>query len=149
MKHYGYIALLFLLLLCNRQTAIAQSRNTLVITNDHLVLQLDLKSSSKELDSALKVAGISGSNAQKILKGDFTAFTNDGWKQTKRVNNLVSFERSLADLNNNPQSEPYRITARLPRFDGEPGYPQNVKFGINNYAKITAYELSSGLTRFI
>jgi len=114
-----------------------------------LVLQLDLKSSSKELDSALKVAGISGSNAQKILKGDFTAFTNDGWKQTKRVNNLVSFERSLADLNNNPQSEPYQITARLPRFDGEPGYPQNVKFGVNNYAKITVYELSSGLTRFI
>jgi hypothetical protein len=148
MKFFGSIAFLFLLLLSSRQTAIAQSHNTLIIAGDHLVLALDLKSSSKQLDSVLKVAGINSSGA-KILRGDFSALANDGWKETKRENNLVEFNRSLSGLNDNSQSEPYRITTRLPRFDGEPGYPEKVKFGINNYAKVTVFELSSGLTRFI
>jgi 1,4-alpha-glucan branching enzyme len=129
--------------------AVAQNRNTLVIAEDRLILKIDLHSSKQELDSILKIAGISGSNAEKILKGDFSALSADGWNMAGNENSVVQFERSLIDLNYNPQSEPYWITTRIPQIDGKPGYPAKVNYGINKYAKITVYELSSGFTRFI
>ena len=49
----------------------------------------------------------------------------------------------------NPQSRPFKISTLIPSLNGKPGYPADVKYGINKYAKITVYELSSGLARFI
>src|SRR5471030_2054124 len=149
MKIKGYLAFIGLLLFCGIQVAIAQKHNTLIIASDHLILQFDLQSSKSELDSMLKVAGISRSGPDKILAGDFKAIIDDGWNMTSRQGNLVEFDRSLTDLNNNPQSEPYRITTHIPHLDGKPGYPAPTKYGVNKYAKITVYELSTGLTRFI
>ena len=138
-----------LLLLCSMQIAIAQKRNALSIAVDHLVLKLDLKSSKNEIDSALKIAGISGTDAGKVLSGDFGAIINDGWTMASRQDNLIEFDRSLVDLNANPQSRPYMITSFLPDSSGKPGYPGEVKYGVNSYSKATVYELASGLTRFI
>jgi hypothetical protein len=149
MRFYGHITIVLLLLLCSMNKAIAQKRNTLIIAEDRLVLQIDLQSSKIELDSILKIAGVSSSNAEKVLKGDFSGLNADGWKETGHENSIVNFERSLVDLNNNQQSKPWQITTRIPQIDGKPGYPAKVNYGINRYAKITAYELSSGFTRFI
>jgi hypothetical protein len=149
MKRTGYIAVILVLLLSGINNAIAQNRNNLVITDDHLTLQIDIKSPPKVLDSMLEIAGISKSAGPKVSKGDFTALSNDGWNVAGQENNIVRFERPLTDLNNNPQSRPYFITTRIPHIEGKPGYPNVVKYGVNKFAKLTVYELSSGLTRFI
>ena len=149
MRRTGHIVIILLLLLCGIDVAIAQTRNTLIIAQDRLILQMDLKSPKKELDSVLKIAGVTNFNTARIINGDFSVLVNDGWNVASHENSLVRFDRSLTDLNNNPQSEPYLITTMIPQIEGKPGYPDQVKYGVNKYAKITVYELSSGLTRFI
>ena len=114
-----------------------------------MTLQLDLRSSKKAIDSILNIAGIDATGIHKIQTGDYSVLNNDGWRETKLENNIIEFERSLQDLNNNPQSRPLQITTRIDMFDVKPGYPETVKFGVNKYNKITVYELASGLTRFI
>ena len=149
MRHAKYIGLFWLLLFCSMQAALAQRRNTLRIANDRLVLVIDLKSPPAEVDSVLTIAGIGGAKAATVKKGDFSAINNDGWQMTSRQDDIVQFERLLTEVNYNPQSRPFQITAEIPSIDGKPGYPAEVKYGVNKYAKITVYELSSGLTRFI
>jgi hypothetical protein len=149
MRRPGFIVIVLILLFSSIRTAIAQKRNTLTIADDHLVLRIDLKSSRKELDSILEVAGISKSTAAKLLKGDFTAINDDGWNISERQLDIIEFDRPLADLNNNPQSSPWQITTRIEQIAGRPGYPENIVYGVNKFAKITVYELPTGLTRFI
>lgn len=149
MRRGRYILIVFVLLISSMKTAVAQNQNTLFIAQDHLVLQIDLNSPRKELDSILKIAGLSISITGKVLKGDFTDISKDGWNMAERKNDVVRFERSLAVLNDNPQSTPYEITTHIPDFDGKPGYPAKVEYGVNRYAKATVFGLSSGLTRFI
>jgi 1,4-alpha-glucan branching enzyme len=149
MKRPGYIVVMLILLFSSIGTAVAQKRNTLTIADDRLVLRIDLKSPRKELDSILEVAGIGASFAQNILRGDFTAMSNDGWNISERQADIIQFNRPLTDLNNNPQSSPYLITTRIEQTAGRPGYPENILYGVNKFAKITIYELQSGLTRFI
>lgn len=149
MRRSGYIILFFVLLLSSVKTVFAQSRNNLFIQNDVLVLELDVNSPAPLLDSILKVAGVSAENTPKIKAGDFKPMADDGWSLIMRNGNLVTFNRPLAELNDNPQDMPLRITVNLPQFDGEPGYPKDVKYGINRFKKNTVYGLSSGLTRFV
>jgi hypothetical protein len=149
MRSGRYTLIVFVLLLSSVKTAVAQTQNKLFIASDRLILQIDLKSPPKQLDSILKIAGVSGTNAQKVLKEDFAAIKNDGWNITERKNDVIRFDRSLTVLNDNPQSAPYQITTHIPDFDGKPGYPAKIDYGINKYAKATVFGLSSGLTRFI
>lgn len=144
-----HIIIAFTVLLSCIKSADAQQRNLLVITGDHLVLQLDLQSPRKSLDSILEVAGIGAQHLEKILKGDFASLKNDGWSMSIQQNAVIRFDKPLSDLDENPQDKPYLITTRLKQFGGKPGYPAQVKYGINRYRKITVFELSSGLTRFI
>ncbi len=149
LKRKGQIAIILLLLVCGIGNAIAQKRNALTITEDRLILKLDLQSPKKQIDSILKIAGISGTDAGKVLQSDFTAIRNDGWNMAERNGSVVKFNRSLSVINDNPQSRSWQITSQIQSIDGQPGYPQAVAYGVNKYAKITVYELSSGLTRFI
>ncbi|MCR8557130.1 hypothetical protein KXD93_05730 [Mucilaginibacter sp. BJC16-A38] len=128
---------------------IAVAQNNLFIARDHLVLQIDLKTSDKELDSIFKIAGVSKSNAQKLLKGNYNSIKEDGWDLATHENKIIRFDRSLSGLNENPQDAPFEITTHLPEFAGEPGYPVDVKYGVNKYAHATVFALPSGLTRFI
>jgi len=148
-KRPGYIVVILVLLFSSIGTAVGQKRSALTIADDHLVLRIDLKSSKKELDSILEVAGISKSTAVKLLKGDFAAINDEGWNISERQLDIIQFERPLTDLNNNPQSSPWQITTRIEQTAGRPGYPENIVYGINKFAKITVYELPTGLTRFI
>jgi hypothetical protein len=137
------------LLLSNIKTAMAQNRNTLSINNDRLILQIDLQSPKRALDSILNIAGVSTTNSERVSKGDFTALEKDGWTNSGRQNNVIRFEKSLNVLNDNPQNNPYVISLQIPQLDGKPGYPAEVKYGVNKFAKTTIYELPSGLTRFM
>jgi len=148
-RQIGNILVIWVLLLGGMNVACAQKRNVLIIAEDHLVLQIDLKSPQKELDSIFRIAGISKGMAGKVLKGDFGALDADGWNMTSREGSVVRFNRSLSDLNANPQTKPYLITTRIPQIDGAPGYPEGVNYGVNKFANVAVYLLSSGLTRFI
>ncbi len=148
MKRCGYIVIIAVLFLSNIKTAMAQSQNTLSIDHDHLILQIDLQSPRKSLDSILNIAGVNA-NAAQVQKGDFTALDKDGWTNLGRQNNIVRFDKSLNVLNDNPQVNPYVISLQIPQLDGKPGYPAQVKYGVNKFAKTTIYELPSGLTRFM
>ena len=148
-RGYGYIVFIAVLLLSNIQTAIAQSRNYLRITDDnHLVLQMDIQSPKKTLDSILTIAGVS-TTADQIQKANFTAFDKDGWTVVDHEGSLYHFDRALEKLNENPPKDPYIISLQIPQIEGKPGYPAQVNYGVNRFAKITVYQLPSGLTRFI
>ncbi len=149
MKRPGYIVVILVLLFSSMGTAVAQKRNTLSIADDHLVLRIDLKSSKKELDSIMEVAGISKRTAARLLRGDFAAINDEGWNISERQLDIIELDRPLTGLNNNPQSSPSMITTRIEQTAGRPGYPENIAYGINKFAKITVYELANGLTRFI
>src|ERR1700761_4434259 len=103
----GHIVLITLLLLCSIKAAMAQNRNSLSISSDHLTLQIDLQSSQSSLDSILNIAGINTANSARILKVDFTVLGKDGWELAERQDNIARFERSLNSLNVNPQDNPY------------------------------------------
>jgi hypothetical protein len=62
---------------------------------------------------------------------------------------LYHFDRSLEKLNDNPPKNPYTISLKIPQINGKPGYPADVKYGINRFSKVTVYQLPSGLTRFM
>src|ERR1700744_2778977 len=144
-----YIMVITVLFLSSISTAMAQNHNTLSIYNDRLTLQIDLQSSQKALDSILSIAGLNTFNARQILKGDYSALEKDGWTKVSSEDNIVRFDRPLSELNDNPQSSPYAISLQIPQLDGKPGYPAEVKYGVNNFSKTTVLSLSSGLTRFI
>jgi type 1 glutamine amidotransferase len=148
-RRCGYIMIITVLLLSSIRTAMAQNRNSLTINNDRLTLQLDLQSSQKELDSILSIAGLNAPNAKQIIQGDYSALDKDGWTKVSSENNIVRFDRPLSELNNNPQSSPFIISLQIPQLDGKPGYPAEVKYGVNGFLKTTVLNLSSGLTRFI
>ena len=148
-RRCGYIMIITVLLLGSIKTAMAQNRNTLTINSDRLTLQIDLQSSQKELDSILTIAGLITPNVRQILKGDYSALDKDGWTKISNENNIVRFDRPLSGLNDNPQNSPYAISLQIPQLDGKPGYPAEVKYGVNSFSKTTVLNLSSGLTRFI
>src|ERR1700759_1860819 len=100
-KRLGYIIVMAILLFSSIRPAMAQSRNSLRITNDdHLLLQMDLQSSKKTLDSILSIAGVSA-KPEQLQKGDFSAVTKDRWRLVEHHDNIVRFDRSLNELNNN------------------------------------------------
>jgi hypothetical protein len=148
MRRAKYIGIMLILLICSVRTVFAQKRNALVIAADRLVLTIDLKSTPAEIDSLLNVAGIS-TKAATVKKGDFKAINSDGWQLASRKDDQLQFERLLTEVNYDPMDRPFKVTVMIPSIDGKPGYPAEVKYGVNKYAKITVYELSSGLTRFI
>jgi len=146
---YGYMVFIAVLLFSNIQTAMAQNRNSLRITEDnHLVLQIDIQSPKKTLDSILTIAGVNATPDQ-IQKANFTALDKDGWTMVDHDGNLYHFDRSLEKLNDNPPKDPYTISLQIPQINGKPGYPAQVKYGINRFSKVTVYQLPSGLTRFM
>ncbi|MBS1522773.1 MAG: hypothetical protein JST50_17370 [Bacteroidetes bacterium] len=146
---YGYMVFIAVLLLSNIQAAMAQSRNSLRITEDnHLILQIDIQSSKNTLDSILTIAGVSATSDQ-VQKANFTALDKDGWTIVDHDGSLYHFDRSLEKLNENPPKDPYTISLQIPQINGKPGYPAEVKFGVNRFARVTVYQLPSGLTRFM
>ncbi len=148
MKLIKSYTILFWLMTCMLNAVMSQQKSNMVLSHDHLILLIDLRSTKAQLDSILKAAGITGVKEELVLKGDYTALQKDGWKVAKLQENLLQLDLSLKDLGTNPQSSPFQITSKLNKSEGRPGYPDEVVFGINNFSRITVHELPSGLTRF-
>ncbi|GAB3931835.1 glycogen-binding domain-containing protein [Mucilaginibacter myungsuensis] len=139
---------LFLLMVGICNNALSQSRNNMSLSHDHLILLIDLKSTRLQVDSILKAAGITNVSADMIFKGEHDNLKKDGWKVKKLQNDLLQFDLSLSALKKNPQPAPFVIFNPQKLKDNRPGYPGDVPFGFNNFARVTVHELASGQTRF-
>lgn len=145
----GYIWLL-MLVFYNAWPALAQiKQNAFTISEDQMVLFLDLKLKKTEIDSLLRIADIKGVTVDNLLRGNFEALQKDGWTVNRRANNSLILLKPLSVLAGNAQIKPFLITQNTLLHDKQPGYPDDdVKFGINNFIRQNVHELPSGVTRF-
>jgi 1,4-alpha-glucan branching enzyme len=141
--------ILVLLLLLSGWAAHAQNRNKLTATRTQLVLRIDLNSTAGDIDTLLKSAGITGANGSKLLKGDFSVLTNDGWKEVKNKNGLLQFNHPLKDLKNNPPDNSFTVTREIVKVKRGAGYMGDAIYGVNDFTRPSVTELPSGFTRFI
>lgn len=148
MRPYKLYISVILLLLTGILTAFAQKRNDLIIAKDHLILLVDTRSSRSQIDSMLKLAGISGATADMIIKNDFSVAKKEGWNIKKIDENFIQFDRALSSLTNTAAFNPFQITSGLLKSDARPGYPAEVSYGVNSFSRNTVFLLPSGLTRF-
>ncbi|RVU02947.1 hypothetical protein EOD41_03145 [Mucilaginibacter limnophilus] len=146
MRLIRYYILTLLLLACGMPSFAQKASNNLVLTDDKLILLLDLRSSQNSIDSILKRAGIPPGKGDDVLNNDFKALLKDGWQLRERHGNVVQFNKSIeSDV---APSKPYLLTVNLIKTSGRPGYPAEVVFGRNKFSRLTVRELPSGLTRF-
>lgn len=136
---------LLLLLISICLNAHAQKRNDLIMADDHLILLLDLHSPDHTLDSLLKAAGSENINIKSLKKGHYSALQKQGWNVLPMAGNLLRIDRSLSDITSGKE---FMVTSSLPHTENRAGYPADVLYGVNNFARITVHELPNGLTRF-
>ncbi|MBE9586264.1 hypothetical protein IM792_17555 [Mucilaginibacter sp. JRF] len=138
------------LLLAGCLPMLAQQRNTLNIANDKLVLTIDKRSAKNYLDTILTRAGVNGTNnSTKILKGDYSALTSQGWQIAENGRFKVRFNRALnINFTAPPPQQPFIITTNTVNSEGSPGYPADVLYGVNKFSRQTVRELPNGSTRF-
>ncbi|RKR85213.1 AMP-activated protein kinase-like protein [Mucilaginibacter gracilis] len=151
MFKHRHILLLFMVLLNTVNPVLGQvHKNAFTINNDQMVLYVDLKLSKYAIDSLLRIADITETNAEKLLKGNFLELEKSGWVVKKLQNNQLMLSRPLDELGRNPQMRPVLITRNgLGNVNAaRPGYPGFVLYGVNNFNKQTTRELASGITRF-
>jgi hypothetical protein len=141
--------ILIMLLLVSGLVTRAQNRNNLITTGKNLILLIDLNSPSKDIDTILKHAAITGVKAQTIVNGDYSAIVNDGWSLTVKENNILQFTRPLRDLKKNAPENPFVVTADLIKDEHRSGYLDNAVYGVNDFSNVSVYELPNGFTRFV
>lgn len=146
MRRLKYIGLWVLLLLNININVYAQKPNNLIKANDHLILLLDLNAPEATLDSLLKTAGIENPAIKLIKKGNYQSLKKLGWNILPLPGNRLRIDRSLADIGAK-NGVSFQVTSGLPQTS-KPGYPGEVLYGANNFARITVRELANGLTRF-
>lgn len=126
-------------------------KNAFVIDNDQMVLYIDLKLSKSAIDSLFRVAGIEGMSADMLSHGTYNLLEKSGWLVKKLSSGQLMLSKPLEELGRNPQIQPFLITQNMFGVvnDKRPGYPGNVLYGVNNFAKTTVHDLpAGGLTRF-
>ncbi|WP_448697356.1 glycogen-binding domain-containing protein [Mucilaginibacter sp. AW1-3] len=130
--------------------AFAQIKNNaFTISDDQMVLYLDLKLKKAQIDSLLRIADIKNATADALLRGNIDALQKDGWTVSRMENNRLMLLKPLNELANNAQMKPFLITSNMVMHDKQPGYPDDdVKFGINSFIRQNVHELPSGVTRF-
>lgn len=143
-----HIFLIIMLLACGMSVR-AQNRNNLITAGKDLILLIDLNSPSKDIDTILKHAAITGVKAQTIINGDYSAIINDGWTLTVKQNNILQFNRRLREMKKNAPENPFVVTADIFKDNGRHGYMDNALYGVNSFYTVSVYDLPNGLTRFI
>ncbi|OKS86762.1 hypothetical protein RG47T_2219 [Mucilaginibacter polytrichastri] len=136
-----------LLMLCSLTAAIAQKRNRIMMLRGHIMLIVDINTSKTEIDSLLKVGGVTGQTADMLLHGNYKPAIKDGWN-VKAKKNIIKLDRSLSDTGQNTQITPYLLSSNVYKNNSRAGYPADVAYGVNNFSRVTVHELPSGLTRF-
>jgi hypothetical protein len=144
MGRFKHIFLLLLLLLSFCLDVHAQKHNDVILADDHLILLLDLHSPDATIDSLLKTAGIQKPDVKMLKNGNYSSLQKLGWNVLPMDGKLLRIDRSLSDINAGVP----KITSQISKNKGRPGYPTEVLYGVNNFARITVHELPNGLTRF-
>ena len=144
MIRFKHISMLLLLLLSIGVDVYAQKPNNIITANDHLILLIDLRSSDATIDSLLKTAGVEKVEPKELKAGDLSSLQKQGWNVLPMPGNMLRIDRSLSDIT----GKPFKLTAISGRVAGAPGYPAEVLYGVNNFARITVRELPNGITRF-
>ncbi len=144
----GYI-LLFTMLVYAIWPVYAQVRpNAFTISEDQMILYIDLHLKRADIDSLLRIADIKQVNIDNLLRGNFNDLQKNGWT-VGRKGDILTLLKPLAELANNPQLRPFMITADMVKHDRNPGYPNDdVKYGVNNFLRQNVHEVPSGATRF-
>ena len=145
MDRLKHICLLLLLLLSIRGLVYGQKPNNIITANDHVILLLDLNSPETTLDSLLKTAGIDNPDLKTIKKRNYTALQKTGWNVVLLAGNRLHMDRSLSGLK---AGKVFMATSQPFQNEGRPGYPAEVLYGVNNFARITVRDLDNGYTRF-
>ncbi|WCT10511.1 hypothetical protein [Mucilaginibacter jinjuensis] len=125
----------------------AQTRNQLIFQRKQILLTINTRTSKTEIDSLLKVAGITGQTAEMLIRGNYTAATKNGWTVNAK-HNIIKLNRSLKDVTQTTPTTPYLLSSNVYKASSRAGYPAEVAYGVNNFAKTTVRELPNGFTRF-
>jgi len=136
--------MLLLMLLSVKVDVFAQKPNNVVSANDHIILLLDLNSDDATLEGLLKTADIENPDIKAIKSGNYQSLQKLGWKTLLLPGNRLRIDRSLSAIA--PGAE-FKVT-RQTQIAARPGYPGEVLYGVNNFARVTVHELPNGLTRF-
>jgi hypothetical protein len=134
-----------LVLFCTGSAVFAQRANSPVKENDHLMVLLDLNSSDAALDSLLRSAGIEKPDVKSIKAGNYQSLQQKGWNTVPLPGNHLRIDHSVGDIVNTGKGF---ITVNDLAKGTRPGYPAEVLYGVNNFARVTVHELPNGLTRF-
>jgi hypothetical protein len=144
----GYILLLMLMRYTIWPTFAQIKQNAFTISEDQMILYLNLHLKRADIDSLLRIADIKQVNIDNLLRGDFGDLQKSGWTVNRKGDILVLL-KPLTELANNPQLKPFMITADMVMHNRSPGYPDDgVKFGINNFLRQNVHDMASGATRF-
>lgn len=111
----------------------AQETNpSFFLKGEKMVLIIDLKAKKTSIDSLLKVAGISTTNANDILNNNFRKLTSERWVIEKKSNSLLNITRSLQDLSYIKGNNLLSALDQIFKPKNTSAVLQNISFGINS-----------------
>jgi len=133
---------LLLVFFCIGNDTFAQKVNK---DNDRVILLLDLNSGDAALDSLLKSAGVERPDVRSIKAGNYQGLKQHGWNVVVLPGSRLRVDRLAADMRAPGKGF---LTADELAKSTNPGYPGEVMYGVNNFARVTVHELPNGMTRF-
>ena len=145
MSRLGHIILLLLMLFCIGSDVVAQKKDKKTTENDRVILLLDLNSGDAALDSLLRSAGVEKPDIRSIKAGNYQELKQQGWNVVVLPGNHLRIDRLAINMIATGKGF---LTADELAKSANPGYPGEVMFGVNNFARVTVHELPNGMTRF-
>jgi hypothetical protein len=138
-----------LLLLSCLFTVASMKRSRLLKKCGHSVLMVDTRTPKCDIDQLLKRSGVTGLTAA-MLTDSISLPENDlGWHLSRVNSHLIQIDVPVPNGEDNGTIYPFDVNdEQVLQTGGRPGYPADVAFGVNNFARITVRELPSGVTRF-
>lgn len=140
-RTYKY-GLLFFLLLLIAVGGLAQKTGNITTANDHLILLLDLRENNNALQAVLKNAGIANIDPNNLRNKDYSGLQKLGWYAQLQPDGILHLEKAISST-----ATGLNITVLPQKISGD-GYPGEVAYGINKFARVSVHELENGLTRF-
>ena len=143
---------LFLTLLLSTFSFFVKAQETtpsFFLKDEQMVLVLDLKAKKTSIDSLLKVAGITTTNATDILSNNFRKLIAERWLVDKKTPNLLHITRSLQDLS---YIKGNNLLAALDQIFIPKNYKsdaQNISFGINSLTFNHIKDIDKTSTQFM
>lgn len=143
---------LFLTLLLSTFSFFVKAQETtpsFFLRDEQMVLVLDLKAKKASIDSLLKVAGITTTNATDILSNNFRKLITERWLVDKKTPNLLHITRSLQDLS---YIKGNNLLAALDQIFIPKNYKsdaQIISFGINSLIFNHITDIDKTNTRFL